>query len=135
MLNRKAFLGFFVFVCLGWCAPTKYVVVAVLDKVTTKVQVFCLNVGDEVVVRERIKVRVPACDAPPESSFHQDHKKCFVEVYDCGIRGGEEHMLMAKWMFRDYPVVGSLEHSRYDVWLIDCSNSLPKEWNGGGEKA
>lgn len=130
----KIFFCLLLYACAGWCTPVKYVVVAILDKVTTKVQVFCMKTGDEVVVRNRLKVRVPACDAPPESSFHQDHKKCFVEVFDCGTAAKEDTMLMAKWMFRDYPVVGSLEHSRYDVWLIDCSNTVMKEWKSNAEQ-
>ena len=134
MLNRKILLGLILCLWGASGAPVKYVVVAVLDKVTTKVQVFCMNVGDEVTVRSRLKVRVPACDAPPESSFHQDHKKCFVEVFDCGVKDIQEKMLLAKWMFRDYPVVGSLEHSRYDVWLIECSNTIPKEWKGHADQ-
>ena len=120
--HLKAFFLCALLVCGALRAePVKYAVVAVLDKVTTKVAVFHVKVGEEIVVRDRIKVRAMACDAPKESSFHKDAKKCFIEIFDCGLGERNERMIFSKWMFRDYPVVGSLEHSRYDVWVIDCS--------------
>ena len=118
---------FFFFCAVQLCSdPVKYATIAVLDKVTTKVQLFHLTSADEITVRGRIKVRVPACDAPRESSFYQDQKKCFVEIIECGLDGGGEKRIFSRWMIKDYPVVSAVDHARYDVWLFDCSAEEPR---------
>jgi len=103
-----------------WAQPVQSVTIAVLDKVTAKVQLFRVKVGDVINARDRLKVRVHACEAPSETSFHQERHRCFVEVIDCGVSGKDQTLVFGRWMFRDYPSLGAVEHRRYDAWLVDC---------------
>jgi hypothetical protein len=51
-----------------------------------------------------------------------------VEVYDRASDGeggeGEPQRIFSGWMFGSSPALNPLEHPVYDVWVLDCVNSL-----------
>ncbi|MCY4413735.1 MAG: DUF2155 domain-containing protein [Alphaproteobacteria bacterium] len=113
-----------IFVCTALqCEPVKFVSLAVLDKVTTKAWVVNTSVKASIDVR-RLQIKVHECEAPPASSFYPDQERCFVEVVDKGIvEDGEPSVIFSQWMFVNYPFIAALDHPRYDVWLIGCSQN------------
>lgn len=98
-----------------------------LDKVTARISTFAAPLGDRVkfgtleIVARSCHKRPP--EEPPESA-------AFLEIQD-KKEGEEPKPLFNGWMFASSPALSALEHPVYDVWVIDCKNSV----SSGSEKS
>ena len=108
---------------LGFAQPAQEmsVVLRGLDKITARVTTFNLPLG-RIVKFGTLKIIARTChkrppEDPPEIS-------AFLEI-DEEISGkGNFRPLFTGWMFASSPALSALEHSVYDVWVIDCSTAV-----------
>lgn len=91
-----------------------------LDKVTARVSVLELGIGEEIrfgslAIRARACLETPPTE-PPESA-------AFLEIDEVEAGDGPEAVFTG-WMFASTPGISALEHPVYDVWVIDCAAPL-----------
>ena len=96
------------------------VVLQGLDKVTARVSVLELRIGDEIrfgslAIRARACLETPPTE-PPESA-------AFLEIDEVESGDGTRRVFTG-WMFASTPGISALEHPVYDVWVIDCQEPL-----------
>ena len=100
--------------------PHKRAVLQGLDKVTARVSTLSVAIGEsarfgtlEIVVRH--------CDKrPPEEA---PESAAFLDIWQA--RPGEASVsLFRGWMFASSPALNALEHSVYDVWVLDCEEGI-----------
>ena len=90
-----------------------------LDKVTARVSTFPAPIGQTVkfgtleIIARTCNKRPP--EEPPESA-------AFLDVWE--VRPGESAASVYRgWMFASSPALAAMEHSVYDVWVLDCKNA------------
>lgn len=96
------------------------VVLQGLDKVTARVSVLELRIGEEIrfgslAIRARACLETPPTE-PPESA-------AFLEIDEVESGDGSRRVFTG-WMFASTPGISALEHPVYDVWVIDCREPL-----------
>ena len=87
-----------------------------LDKVSGEVLDMELAVGD-VAELGKIAVRLGACRYPEDNAAGEAF--AWVEVTD----PRREAPLFEGWMSASSPALNALDHARYDVWVIRCTNA------------
>jgi hypothetical protein len=91
-----------------------------LDKVTARVSTMPAPVG-ETVRFGTLEITVRACDKrPPEE---QPEAAVFLEIWEVAPREPAVS-LFSGWMFRSSPALSAIDHPVYDLWLLDCVNTL-----------
>ena len=106
-------------------------VLQALDKVTARVSTVTAPVGDTVRFGT-LEIIARVCDKrppeePPESA-------AFLDIWDA--RPGEPAQSVFRgWMFASSPAVSAMEHSVYDVWVLDCRTAAkaPSSAAAGGD--
>ena len=99
--------------------PDEGAVLQGLDKVTARISTFDAPTGYPIRFGT-LEITVRAChntppEEPPEST-------AYLEVIE--VRPDEMITLLFQgWMFASSPALSALEHSVYDVWVIDCMKS------------
>lgn len=108
-----------------------FAVLRALDKVTARVSTLYAPV-EEPIRFGTIEITAKVCDKrppeePPESA-------AFLEIYE--NRSGQPVVeVFEGWMFASSPGLSPLEHPVYDLWVLDCIESLPSapaSASGGG---
>jgi hypothetical protein len=102
------------------------VVLRALDKVTARTLDLSVRI-DEVVKFGSLAILPRKClkrppEEPPETS-------AFLEIEEIN-ENIEPVRLFSGWMFASSPAINALEHSVYDVWVIDCKISDPEDSKG-----
>lgn len=106
-------------------------VLRALDKVTARVSTLYVPV-DEPVRFGTLEITAKVCDKrppeePPESA-------AFLEIVE--RRSGQPVVeVFQGWVFASSPGLSPLEHPVYDLWVLDCIESLPSapaNASGGG---
>ena len=92
-----------------------------LDKVTARTRDFEAPIGEDVQFGA-LSITVAYCrKRPPEEP---PEVYAFLEVEDRRTDGfgvqAEGELMFSGWMFASNPALNALEHSVYDVWVIDC---------------
>ena len=108
---------------------TKNAVLRGLDKITARITTFKLPLGMEVKFGTLQIVARTCHKQPPEET---PEVSVFLEIYEEISDKGNLRTLFTGWMFASSPALSALEHSVYDVWVIDCSTTagvsvVPKE--------
>ncbi len=89
-----------------------------LDKMTGKIVTFDIIVGQTVKVA-RLLVRLDACRSPTDNDTHGT--MAYLKVWDTKSEDGPA--AFAGWMFAESPALSALDHSRYDLWVINCTTA------------
>lgn len=98
------------------------VVLRALDKVTARTEDLYIPI-DETARYGTLKIRPRKClKRPPEET---PETSSFLEITEVN-EGLEPVRLFSGWMFASSPALNALEHSVYDVWVIDCRTSVPE---------
>jgi len=103
--------------------PQNRVVLRALDKITARITEFELETGEELrfgtlaIVARYCRTRPPI--EPPETF-------AYLEIDDLK-RGGMRERVFEGWMVASSPALNALEHSVYDVWVINCKMVEPLE--------
>lgn len=102
-----------------------------LDKVTARVSTLYAPVGESIRFGT-LEITAKVCDKrppeePPESA-------AFLEIIE--RRSGQPATeVFQGWMFASSPGLSPLEHPVYDLWILDCIESVPSaadKASGGG---
>jgi hypothetical protein len=93
-----------------------------LDKITARVSTFEILEGN-VGYFGTLNIKVRSCRKRPPTE--PPERAAFVEIAD--HKSGEDAVkLFTGWMFASSPGLSSLEHPVYDIWVLDCKNSVSK---------
>ena len=100
--------------------PHRTAVLQGLDKVTARVSTLSVAIGDTVRFGT-LEIVVRHCDKrPPEEA---PESSAFLDIWQA--RPGEVSVsLFSGWMFASSPALSALEHSVYDIWVLDCEDGI-----------
>lgn len=101
--------------------PGSMAILRGLDKVTARTRDFEAPIGEEVQFGA-LSITVAYCrKRPPEEP---PEVYAFLEIEDRRTDGfgvqADGELMFSGWMFASNPALNALEHSVYDVWVIDC---------------
>ena len=106
------------------------VMLRALDKITARFRDIEVAI-DEPLRFGTLEIVARACSKrPPEET---PETTAFLEIFDFGVAGYQDEpasvkdkeKLFSGWMFASSPALNPLEHSIYDVWVIDCRIAAP----------
>lgn len=92
-----------------------------LDKMTGQVQTRTIAVGTDVQIG-RLLIRAEACRAVESGVQHGT--VAFLKIWD--IRQPEQPAFSG-WMFAESPALSAMDHPRYDVWVLGCTDGAASE--------
>lgn len=87
-----------------------------LDTIASRAVDIDVNVG-ETVKFGRLEIKAEACRVPREDPEADAY--AFLQICD----DREQKPRFSGWMFASSPALSALDHPRYDVWVVSCSNS------------
>ncbi|MBL4640042.1 MAG: DUF2155 domain-containing protein [Kordiimonadaceae bacterium] len=102
--------------------PQNRVVLRALDKITARITEHELEIGQEMrfgslaLVARYCRTRPPI--EPPETF-------AYLEIDDVQ-RDGRKERVFEGWMVASSPALNALEHSVYDIWVINCKMVEPE---------
>lgn len=107
-----------------------------LDKVTAATRDFEARVGEDVEFLG-LTISVKRCaKRPPERQPEvivgmeifdrriDERGRAAEAVTEAAVEGADDSRIFAGWMFASSPALNPLEHPVFDVWVLDCVNSL-----------
>ncbi len=103
--------------------PASVVVLRALDKITARVSIVEIPVG-ETVEFGTLQITARYCDKrPPEET---PESAAFLEVVE--VQPGEAPTpRFSGWMFASSPALSAMDHAVYDLWVIDCTSESSAE--------
>ncbi|MEP3891046.1 MAG: DUF2155 domain-containing protein [Hellea sp.] len=97
------------------------VILRTLDKVTATTQDYTVKIGDELEYGS-LTVAVKHCEKKPPEDVPETY--AFLQIDDLKRDGkgqdGVKERLFSGWMLASNPAISALDHSVYDIWVIDC---------------
>jgi hypothetical protein len=94
-----------------------------LDKITGRIIQFDVAI-DETVQFGALQVTPRVCHTRPPTEPAQT--TAFLEVDEITL-SNEIQRLFTGWMFAESPGLHAVEHSVYDVWLVECKTQMGAE--------
>ena len=122
-MNLGALKSLFFFLFISFSPPlfsqyieNKKAEIKILDKITTKVETFEIDVNDSLKFNSLLIEVIALYKNPPE-----DIPENFVllKIYD-KIINSEDQAIYQGWMISSSPSITPLEHPIYDLWLVEC---------------
>lgn len=103
--------------------PAAVVVLRALDKITARVSIVEIPVGQTVEFGS-LEITARYCDKrPPEET---PESAAFLEVVE--VKPGEPPApRFSGWMFASSPALSAMDHPVYDLWVIDCTSESSTE--------
>lgn len=103
--------------------PAAIVVLRALDKITARVSIIEVPVGESVAFGS-LEITARYCDKRPPTETPES--AAFLEVVE--LEPGEPAALrFSGWMFASSPALSAMDHPVYDLWVIDCTNESSTE--------
>ena len=97
------------------------VVLRPLDKVTATTEDYTVRIGDELQYGS-LTVAVKHCEKKPPEDVPETY--AFLQIDDLKLDGkgdaGKQERVFSGWMLASNPAISALDHSVYDIWVIDC---------------
>ena len=122
-MRMFAVVGLLLLASPAQAEPHGVAVLQALDKVTARVTTLEAPLGDTVRY-STLEIIVRACDK--RSPEETPESAAFVDIWES--RPGEPvHGVFRGWMFASSPALSAMEHPVYDVWVLDCKNSIATE--------
>ena len=122
-MNLGALKSLFFFLFISFSPPlfSQYIEsnkaeIKILDKITTKVETFEINVNDSIIFNS-LYIEIFACYKNPPEIIPEDF--VLLKIYD-KIINLENQAIYQGWMISSSPSSTPLEHPIYDVWLVKC---------------
>ena len=101
------------------------VVLRTLDKVTATTKDYTVKIGSELKYGS-LTVAVKHCEKKPPEEVPETY--AFLQIDDLKLDGkgekGEQERVFSGWMPASNPAISALDHSVYDIWVIDCKVPL-----------
>lgn len=101
-----------------------------LDKISGRIIRFDVAMN-ETVQFGALQVTPRACYTRPATETQ--NTMAFVEVDEITLKS-EIRRIFSGWMFASSPGLNAVEHSIYDVWLIDCKTTAPSTTPSDGQQ-
>ena len=97
------------------------VVLRTLDKVTATTKDYTVRIGAELKYGS-LTVAVKHCEKKPPEEVPETY--AFLQIDDLKLDGkgddGKQERVFSGWMLASNPAISALDHSVYDIWVIDC---------------
>lgn len=97
------------------------VILRTLDKVTATTKDYTVKIGDELKYGS-LTVAVKHCEKKPPEDVPETY--AFLQIDDLKLDGkgddGKQERVFSGWMLASNPAISALDHSVYDIWVIDC---------------
>ena len=90
--------------------------IKILDKITTKVETFEIDVNDSLNFNS-LFIEIFACYKNPPEDIPENF--VLLKIYD-KIINSEDQAIYQGWMISSSPSITPLEHPIYDLWLVEC---------------
>ena len=88
-----------------------------MDKVTAKVTELKVGVNESIEFGTISITPLKCYKRPPEEI---PESSAYIIIRD--LKSNQGNILFEGWMMASNPALASLEHSVYDVWIIDCES-------------
>jgi hypothetical protein len=88
-----------------------------LDKITARTMTFEANVGATVKFGS-LYIKAQSCRKT--TPLDQPEAASFLQVWQVNDETEEAEWVFSGWMFASSPGLSSMDHSIYDVWVLDC---------------
>ena len=95
-----------------------------LDKITARTMTFDAKVGSTVKFGD-IFIKIQSCRKPPP--VEKEEAAAFLQVWQVNKGMGNSNWVFSGWMFSSSPTLSAMDHSIYDVWVLDCLGKDPEE--------
>ncbi len=95
-----------------------------LDKITARTMTFDAKVGSTVKFGE-IFIKIQSCRKPPP--VEKNEAAAFLQIWQINKAMGDSNWVFSGWMFSSSPTLSAMNHSIYDVWVLDCLGKDPEE--------
>lgn len=124
------FLG--LFLCLGSFSIPSFAIdyeeypsirLRSLDKITARTLTFDAQVGNTVKFGD-IYIKIQTCRKPPP--VEKKEAAAFLQIWQVDKIKKESKWIFSGWMFASSPALSGMNHSVYDVWVIDCLGKDPE---------
>jgi len=122
-MNLGALKSLFFLIFIGFSSPlfsqyieSKKAEIKILDKITTKVETFEINVNDSLNFNS-LFIEIFACYKNPPEDIPENF--VLLKIYD-KIINSEDQAIYQGWMISSSPSTTPLEHPIYDLWLVEC---------------
>ena len=100
----------------------KHVILRTLDKVTAITEDYRVAVGDELRYGS-LTISVKNCQKTPPEEIPETY--AFIQIDDLTLDSEREtdkqERVFSGWMLSSSPAISALDHSVYDVWVLDCN--------------
>lgn len=105
--------------------------VRALDKITARTQTIEIPVG-ETTQFESVFIKARACRKA--SPVEAPETAAFLEIWEFPLNERAENRekpqwIYSGWMFASSPGLASMDHTIYDVSVVDCAGATPEEKN------
>jgi hypothetical protein len=94
-----------------------------LDKITARTLTFDAQVGSTVKFGD-IYIKIQSCRKPPP--VEKKESAAFLQIWQVDKIKKESHWVFSGWMFSSSPALSGMNHSVYDVWVMDCLGKDPE---------
>jgi hypothetical protein len=94
-----------------------------LDKITARTLTFDAQVGSTVKFGD-IYIKIQSCRKPPP--VEKKESAAFLQIWQVDKIKKESHWVFSGWMFSSSPALSAMNHSVYDVWVMDCLGKDPE---------
>lgn len=98
------------------------VILRALDKITARITEIELPIGEEARFGTLVLKALYCRTRPP---IEQPETFAYLEIDDVK-RNHERERVFEGWMVASSPALNPLEHSVYDVWVINCKTDSPE---------
>ena len=122
-MNLGALKSLFFFLFISFSPPlfsqyieNKKAEIKILDKITTKVETFEIDVNDSLNFNS-LFIEIFACYKNPPEDIPENF--VLLKIYD-KIINSEDQAIYQGWMISSSPSITPLEHPIFDLWLVEC---------------
>ena len=100
---------------------TDTAVLRTMDKITGRVQKITVGIGEQTKVGS-LTVLVEKCLKKPPEEVPEN--SAFLTITD---EDQPEKPVFYGWMISSNPALSAMEHPVYDIWVVECGNSVKSE--------
>ncbi len=118
------FIALFIFlwgVSSSYAAMQDYPIVKLqaLDKSTARTVTFEAKVGTTIEYGS-LFIKIQACRK--SNPLEKPESASFLQIWEVPINAEKSEWIFSGWMFASSPALSAMDHSVYDVWILDCLN-------------
>ena len=100
--------------CYAKDFETKTVLLQGLDKTTGRTSFLTLNVGEPYKYGDLVVLAEKCMKRPPEET---PENSAYLTIHE-----GDDKEVFKGWMFSSNPALSAMEHSVYDIWVVECKD-------------